>query len=298
MNRCTPTIHPRRRFLAAGLALLGLALPGAALRGDGLVDPAAMPGTLKEVRFDQRIGEKLPLDARLRDESGQEVELGRYFQDRPVVLAFVYYECPMLCSLVLEGVAKSLAVIRLEAGSDYDLVAISIDPEETPELARAVKAETMARYGSIATGRSTVDEGWHFLTGEAAEVRRIADAAGFHYAYVPEKDEWAHAGGIIVATPDGTLAQYYYGFEYPPKDVRLALVEASGGELGSVVDQVLLYCFRYDPALGKYTAVITRVLRLAGVVFLVALGLFLWLMLRHERLAAPTAQPKSTLGAA
>ena len=258
--------------------------------GKGVVAPQDMPGPLKEVGFDQRLGEKLPLDAAFVDETGDDVTLGDYFGDKPVVLAFVYYDCPMLCPMVLNGVAKTLGVLKFDADKDFDVVAISIDPRETPYMAAGQKRATIQRYG-----REDTAGGWHFLTGTQESIERVTEAAGFRYAYVEENDEWAHASGMVVATPGGTLAQYFYGLDFSPKDVRLSLVEASEGQIGSVVDQILLYCFRYDPELGKYTAVVTRILRLAGVVFLLVLGSFIWIMLRRDRLAA---RRPSTVGAA
>ncbi len=274
----SPGLQPRVAWLAAVALALTLALPSF---GDGIVDPQDMPGPLKEVGFDQRLGDKLPLDAPFTDEQGRSVTLGDVFGERPVVLAFVYYDCPMLCPMVMNGVAKTLGVLAFDAGQEFDVVAISIDPEETPEMAAGIKASTLKRYG-----REETAAGWHFLTGSPESVRRVTEAAGFRYTWVEEAKEFAHASGMIVATPDGTLAQYFYGLDFAPKDVRLALVESSAGTVGNVVDQILLYCFRYDPQLGKYTAVVTRVLRLAGLVFLAVLGTFLWIMLRRDRAAA------------
>ena len=293
---------------------LALALPAF---GDGVVDPRDMPGPLKEVGFDQHLGDGLPLDAAFTDEQGRAVTLGDYFGERPVVLAFVYYDCPMLCPMMLDGVAKTLGVLTFDAGREFDVVAISIDPAETPQMAAGRKNATVKRYG-----REQTAGGWHFLTGTPESIRRVTEAAGFRYTYVEEnqatpeggqrnvppeggqrnvppeggqrnvppeggkRNEWAHASGMIVATPDGTLSQYFYGLDFSPKNVRLALVEASAGTVGTVVDQILLYCFRYDPQLGKYTAVVTRILRLAGVAFLAVLGTFLWIMWRRDRIAA------------
>ncbi len=264
--------------------LLLLAAPALG-QGANLVEPSAMPGPLKDVGFEQRIGDPLPLDAAFVDELGREVTLGDYFTgERPVVLAFVYYDCPMLCSLIMSGVAKSLSVLELETGEDFDVVALSFAPGETPAMAREAKAEALERYGKATAA------GWHFLSspdGDEEAIRRVADAAGFGYTWVPGTEdragEYAHAAGIVVVTPEGQLAKYFYGIEYPPRDVRLALVEASAGRLGTAVDQLLLYCFRYDPTLGKYTAAITRILRLTGVAFCLALGTFLWVNFRRER---------------
>lgn len=258
--------------------------------GSGLVDPQDMPGTLKEVAFDQHLGETLPLDVPLVDDHGREVVLGDYFGDKPVILAFVYYDCPMLCTMVMHGIAKSVGVLSFDAGKEFDVVAISIDPSETPEMAAAMKSDTVNRYGRPATA-----DGWHFLTGPEESIRRLTEAAGFSYAFVPENGEFAHASGMIVATPEGTLAQYFYGIDYQPRHVRLALVEASANQIGGLVDQLLLYCFRYDPKLGKYTAVVTRILRITGAVFVLGLSLFIFLMWRREQAAA--RRTASTLGA-
>jgi protein SCO1/2 len=211
------------------------------------------------------------------------------------VLALVYYDCPMLCSLIMTGVAKTLSVLELKTGKDFDVVAVSFAPGETPAMAREAKAAALERYGKATA------EGWHFLSspdGDEEAIRRVAAAAGFAYTWVPGSDdrvgEYAHAAGIMVVTPEGQLAKYFYGIEYPPRDLRLALVEASEGQLGTVVDQLLLYCFRYDPNLGKYTAAVTRILRLAGVVFCLAMGTFLWVSFRRDR----SRRPQPTPGAA
>ncbi|RMH19989.1 MAG: SCO family protein [Acidobacteria bacterium] len=247
-----------------------------------------MPEPLDEVRFDQRLGGPLPLDAVFADEAGREVALQDYFADRPVVLALVYYGCPMLCNLVMDGIAKSLGVISLDPGRDFEVVVVSFDPGETPAMAQQAKAKTLERYG-----RPQTAAGWHFLTGDEATISRLADAVGFRFVYDPASDEYAHASGIVVATPDGVINQYYYGIDYPPKDVRLALVEASERRIGTLVDQLLLYCYRYDPSLGRYTAVAMRAVRLAGVVFVLGLLTFLLVMWRRER-----SVDRETLGAA
>jgi len=278
-----------RAMLRSTSLLLLLASPVLG-QDPNLVDPSAMPGPLKDVGFDQRIGEPLPLDAAFVDELGRRVTLGDYFTgDRPAVLALVYYDCPMLCSLIMAGVAKTLSVLELETGKDFDVIAVSFAPGETPAMAREAKAAALERYGKATAG------GWHFLSarvrpspdgGEEA-IRRVAAAAGFSYTWVPgsgdRTGEYAHAAGIMVVTPEGLLSKYFYGIEYPPRDLRLALVEASAGRLGSVVDQLLLYCFHYDPTLGKYTATVTRILRLAGVAFCLVLGTFLWFSFRRDR---------------
>jgi protein SCO1/2 len=249
-----------------------------------------MPGELKNVSFEQRLGETLPTELEFVDEDGRTVRLGDLFAARPTVLTFVYYECPMLCTLTLNGLAKSLDVVDFDVGDAFDVVVVSIDPGEGPAEATAAKAETVKRYGREATA-----PGWHFLTGDQASITRLAEAAGFNYTYLPESDEYAHTSGILLVTPEGRLSKYFYGIEFPPKDVRLALVEASDDKIGTVVDQVLLYCFRFDPQLGKYTAATMRILRLVGGIFALGLIAFLFTTVRRER--ARSQAPRPTLGA-
>jgi protein SCO1 len=261
------------------LALGALALPGpAAGTGSARAAPQTPAEVLERVGFDQDLGAQIPLDARFVDDAGRPVALSDLVAKRPVVLAFVYYECPMLCTLVLNGLVRALRAIDLEAGRDFDVVAVGIDPDETPALAAAKKATYVETYG-----REGSDAGWHFLTGEEAQIRRVADAAGFRYVYLPDKDQYAHASGILVLTPQGVAARYFYGVEFPPRDLRLGLVEASGGRVGSAVDQVLLFCFHYDPTTGRYGFAIMSTLRLLGVGIVVALVLFILLSIRRER---------------
>ena len=257
-----------------------------------LVEPERMPGPLKEVRIEQHLGDTLPLDLPFVNEDGKPVRLGDYFQgEKPVILAFVYFECPMLCSLILNGLATSLDVLKLTPGEEFDVVAISIDPDETAAMAGEAETSTLQRYG-----RPETAAGWHFLTGKEADIEKVAGAAGFGYEYLPSTDEYAHASGIMIVTPDGQLSQYFYGIEYPPKDVRLALVEASANQIGSLVDQILLYCYRYDPQVGRYTAVTMRILRITGAVFVLGMILFVWIAIRKDRSANDAES--HTLGAA
>ena len=235
------------------------------------------PEILKEIGIDQRLNEMLPLDVPLRDEAGRPVRLGDYFGRRPVILALVYYNCPMLCTQVLNGLVGALNVMSLDAGRDFDVVAVSFDARETPAMAAAKKDAYLSRYK-----RRNAAAGWHFLTGDAASIERLTKAAGFRFRYDKDRDQFAHASAVMVATPDGRLARYFYGIEYPPRDLRLGLVEASAGRIGTPVDQVLLYCFHYDPASGKYGAVIVNIIRLAGAATLVVLGLSLWMMSRRR----------------
>jgi protein SCO1/2 len=231
-----------------------------------------------DVGIDQRLGEALPLDARFLDEQGRELPLVELFGERPVILALVYYECPMLCTLVLKGLCAALADVSLAPGVDYDVVAVSIDPGETPELARAARDAFAARLGGAEAAR-----GLHFLCGAEPEIARLAGAAGFRYAYDPATDQYAHAAGVMVVTPEGRLARYFYGIDYPPRDLRLALVEASAGRIGSLVDQVLLLCLHYDPATGRYGLAVQNALRLGGGATVLLLGGFVVRSLLADR---------------
>jgi protein SCO1/2 len=243
----------------------------------GMVRADEKPALLKDIGIDQRLNALLPLDLPLRDESGRTVRLGDYFGRRPVILALVYYNCPMLCTQVLNGLVGALNVMSLDAGRDFDVVAVSFDARETPAMAAAKKDAYLSRYK-----RPNAAAGWHFLTADAASIERLTKAAGFRFRYDRERDQFAHASAIMVATPDGRLARYFYGIEYAPRDLRLGLVEASAGRVGTPVDQILLYCFHYDPASGKYGAVIVNIIRLAGAATLVLLGLSLWMMSRRR----------------
>lgn len=283
----------RRRTSALLCGCLALTLwAGGATANPSLVEPKDMPGPLKEVRIEQHLGEQLPLEVPFVDQDGRPVKLGDYFGgERPVILAFVYFECPMLCSLILNGLATSLDVLKFNPGQEFDVVAISVDHDETSGMAGESKASTLQRYG-----RPETADGWHFLTGDEADIRRVADAAGFGFEYLPSTDEYAHASGIMIVTPEGQLSQYFYGIEYPPKDVRLALVEASSNQIGSLVDQILLYCYRYDPQVGRYTALTMRILRITGAVFVLGMVIFVWIAIRRDRSANDAES--HTLGAA
>ena len=248
----------------------------------------AMPALMQEIGLDQKLNEQLPLSLRFRDEQGRDVALGDYFGERPVILALVYYECPMLCTQVLNGLTGALKVMNLEVGRDFDVVAVSFDPDETPELARAKKAAYVERYGREASA-----PGWHFLTGHEREISALTRAVGFRYAYNADVDQYAHASGVMVLTPEGRLSHYFYGIEYPPRDLRLAIVESSERRIGSPVDQLLLACFHYDPASGKYSLAIMRLIRVAGVVTLVAIGGTIVLLRRRDRQGPRPGSPRA-----
>lgn len=227
------------------------------------------PGPLEDVGIQQHLGTNLPLDTVFRDEDGKEVRLGEYFgpDKKPAVLALAYLECPMLCTLVLNGMVKALRPLSFTAGDEYDVIVISIDPKDTPELARAKKTNYLDSYGRKGDG-----SGFHFLTGEETSIRTVADAIGFRYRYMPDSGEFAHAAAIYVATPVGQLSRYFFGVEFSSRDLRLALVEAADNKIGNVVDQLMLFCYRYDPAAGKYSAQALAIVRLAGIATVLSLA--------------------------
>ncbi len=237
-----------------------------------------IPDQLRGVAIDQRLNEQIPLDLAFRDESGNRVALRQYFRQKPVVLAFVYYTCPMLCTEVLNGLLRAMRAVTLDAGRDYEVVTVSIDPRDTPELAAAKKASYVQKYG-----RASGAAGWHFLTGEKSSVRALAATAGFRFKWDERSGQFAHASGIMVLTPGGRLSRYLYGLEYAPRDLRLGLVEASAGRIGSPVDQLLLYCFHYDPGKGRYSLTIMNIVRLSGIVTVALLLGFIAVTLRRDR---------------
>jgi protein SCO1/2 len=237
------------------------------------------PTIFREIGFDQKLGEKVPLDVPFRDETGRAVRLGDYFSaGRPVVLNLVYFDCPMLCTVTLAGMASALKEMSFDAGKEFEVVTISFDPKEGPEQAAAKKAQFMARYK-----RPQAEKGWHFLTGEVGAVQRITKAVGFRYVWDQASRQFAHPAGTVVLTSEGTIARYMFGVEYAPRDLRLAVVEASANRIASPVDQILLACYRYDPATGRYSASIMRILRLAAVLTVVGLAAFVAVNLRRER---------------
>ncbi|MGH9956014.1 MAG: SCO family protein [Pyrinomonadaceae bacterium] len=230
---------------------------------------SGLPKALQEVGIDQKLNSQLPLDLIFRNENGEVVKLGNYFGKKPVVLALVYYECPMLCTQVLNGMVSAFKVLAFKPGEEFDVVTVSFDPRETSTLA-AAKKKTYIGYLPEAK-RLPATNGWHFLTGDQDSIRRLTETVGFHYTFDEATNQFAHASAIMVATPEGKLARYFYGIEYSPKDLRLGLVEASQNKIGSTVDQLLLYCYHYDPATGKYGAVVMNMIRLGGVATLIVM---------------------------
>jgi protein SCO1/2 len=262
---------------ASTAAVLAMVLVANAARAD--IAPAERPDDLiARVDVVQKLGTELPLDTRLSDEQGNEVALRSFFGTRPVVLALVYYECPMLCTLVLNGLLRAVKTLDFSAGKEFDVVVLSFDPRETAELARAKKAHYVEAYG-----RPGTEQGWHFLTGDEASIRAVTESVGFRYAYDTERGQFAHAAAIYVATPQGKLARYLFGVEYAPRDVQLALVEAAGRKIGTIADKLLLLCYHYDPSTGRYSSAAIGAVRAAGVATLVALVAAFLALRRRER---------------
>ena len=238
----------------------------------------APPG-LEGVGIDQRLNEQVPLNLTFKDEQGKTVRLGDYFHEgRPVILNLVYFQCPMLCTEVLNGLTSTLKVMKFVPGKEFEVLTISIDPRETPQLAANKKEMYLKKLGNPEAAK-----GWHFLTGEQSQIAALAAAAGWRYRYDAKLDQFAHAAGIILITPEGKIAQYYYGVEYSAKDMRLGIVEASQNKIGSLADQVLLYCYHYDPRTGRYGATIVNVIRLAGLTTVIVLGGFIVVLFRKEK---------------
>jgi protein SCO1/2 len=239
-------------------------------------------GVLNDVGIDQKLNDRLPLELQFRDEAGRRVALADYFGRRPVILVFVYYECPMLCTLTLNGLLRDIRAIPFDVGKQFDIVTVSFDPRETPELAARKKLTYIDEYR-----RAGAEAGWHFLTGDQTSIEQLTRAAGFRYKYDPQSQQWAHATALMVVTPDGRLSRYFFGIEYSARDLRLSLVEAANRQIGSPVDQVLLYCYHYDPATGKYGLAIMNILRLGGVATVLALAVSIAWMIRRDGTEKP-----------
>ena len=247
-------------------------------------DYAPEPTVLDSVGVDQKLGEQIPLSLVFRDEAGDGIALGRLFNGRPVIVVPAYYECPMLCTQILNGLLSGLRPLNLNVGEAFDIVTVSFDPGEGPELAAAKKAAYVSGYD-----RPTGEAGWRFLTGDQASISALMDAMGYRYAHDPETDEYVHASAIMILTPDGKLARYLFGVEFAPRDLKLGLLEASQNRIGSPVDAVLLYCFQYNPLTGKYSLAIYRLVRIAGGIMVAGLVAFLIVMLRREKRALQTS---------
>jgi protein SCO1 len=266
--------------IATLLALAAAANPQAVPSNTG---PAAsgLPVTLRNVGFEPPLNGQIPLDANFKDETGRDVRLGNYFGHQPVLLALVYYGCPMLCNQVEQGVVGSLKMLSFNAGRDYQVVFVSFDPREAPDMAAKKKVSTLSHYG-----RPDSAEGWHFLTGTKESIDAVTQAANFRYSFDEKSGIFAHASGIMLLTPDGRISRYFYGVEYPSRDVRLGLVDASAGKIGNPIDHLLLYCFQYDPSTARYSATILRLVRLGGVLTILTIVIG-FLIFRRRDLRAP-----------
>jgi protein SCO1/2 len=271
-----------RGALVLGIGLLLHASTAAAQFVDPLQSIGNRPELLKEVGIDQKLNDSIPLDLAFRDAHGNRVELGEYFGSKPVILTLVYYSCPMLCTQVLNGLNRSLKEIPMEMGRDFRVVTVSIDPTERPILAEAKQVMYAGMYG-----RPGAAEGWHFLTGSEREIKQLANAVGFRYAYDPDSKQFAHASVIMILTPEGKISRYLYGIQYPQRDLRLGLVEASNGKIGSPVDQILLFCYHYDPHTGKYGLLISRIIQLSGLLTVLIGAVFLIFLFRGEHYGLP-----------
>jgi len=275
-------VLPKTIGLVVLAATMAVAQPPSTFMRDAS-KPASQvtPDDLKNIGIDQRLDQQLPLGLQFKDEAGKTVRLGDFFKSgRPVILNLVYYTCPMLCGEELAGLSSALAVLKFTPGNEYEVVTVSINPDDTPEIASAKKKIYIDRMNERLE-KKTDGSGWHFLTGQPAEIQQLADAVGFHYKRDERTGQFIHSAAIMLVTPQGKLAQYYYGVEFSPKDLRLGMIEASRNKIGNLVDQITLYCYHYDPTSGRYGAVITNILRLGGTATLLVLGGFLIVMYRR-----------------
>jgi protein SCO1 len=271
-----------KQFAISIAVLLGVTLlAGAACAqpmSQGIMSPptSVRPPGLKNVGIQQNLNQQIPADLMFTDDLGRKVRLGDYFGQKPLILNLVYFTCPMLCGEELAGLESALRVLKFDVGKEFEVITVSFDPKDTPEAAAKKKEQILQRYK-----RPGAERGWHFLVGQQESIDAITKAAGFQYDYIPKTGQFAHSTAIMVLTPQGKIAQYYYGIDYPPKDLRLGLVDASHEKIGTVVDELLLYCYHYDPEKGKYSATVMRILRLMGVATLLCLGTLLFVMIRR-----------------
>lgn len=263
--------RPPKTLLAAAIALAFFA---AAAYADNSGTAPRLPG---KVDFEQKLNAQIPLNLTFHDETGQAVRLGQLFRGKPVLLNFMYYRCPMLCSLAMDGMTRSLTDLRFTVGDQFDVINVSMDPTDTPVEAAGEKKMYVTRYGRLDSVH-----GWHFLTGDQPSIKQLADAVGFHYVYLPEVKQYAHATGLIFLTPSGKVSHYLFGIAYDPRDVRLSLVQASGEKIGSLTDTLLLLCCQYDPTTGKYTRVTMNFVRAGGLATVLAIGGFIGIMIRRD----------------
>jgi protein SCO1 len=267
--------------VAGGLALQ--ARPVAAQLSDPMQSIGVRPDLLKDVGIDQKLNQQVPLDLTFRDETGKTVQLSQYFGQKPVLLSLVYFNCPMLCTQVLNGMEASMKGLPMDAGNEFNAISVSIDPSDKPVLAAVKQQMYVGMYG-----RPNGAQGWHFLTGDEDQIKKLADAVGFRYAYDPDSKQFAHASAIMVLTPDGKLSKYFYGIQYSPRDLRLGLVEASARKIGTPVDSILLFCYHYDPHTGKYGLLISRLIQIGGLLTVLGIGATMLILFRRERYSLPS----------
>jgi protein SCO1/2 len=261
------------------LAFTLLAASASAQMNNGIMAPPAntRPARLENVGIEQHLNAQVPPDLTFLDDAGKTVKLGDYFGHKPLILNLVYYNCTMLCGEALAGLASAMRLVKFNVGNEFDVITVSFDPRETPEMAAAKKKDYVGRYG-----RANAATGWHFLTGQADSINALTKVVGFQYQYDPKSNQYAHATAIMVLTPQGRISRYFYGVDFPPKDLRMGLVEASQGKIGNAVDAVLLYCYHYDPETGKYGAMVANILRLAAAATILILGIFLFILWRLD----------------
>jgi protein SCO1 len=263
---------PKKGILLVVMLGLACLLPQSDARAQQTVG-----GVVSQVGFDQKLGIQLPLDLRFHDDTGRDLRLGELFGRRPVILAPVYFRCPLLCNQLLNGLTRSLKPVSLAAGQDFDVIAFSINPAETPDLAGPKKRAYLEQYD-----RPGSANGWHFLVGDQPAISALTEAIGFRYTFNPQTELYAHAAGVVIVTPEGRIARYFYGIDFPPKELESELTRARAGQIGNPIGRLLLLCYDYDAATGKYTLSIMRLLRVAGTATAVALGAFVCLMFRRE----------------
>jgi protein SCO1/2 len=268
--------------ISTARALLAVATLAASAWGqmnNGVMSPPAnsRPPRLENVGIEQHLNAQVPPDLTFRDDTGKFVKVGDYYGHKPLILNLVYYNCTMLCGEALAGLASAMRLVKFDVGNEFDVITVSFDPRETPEMAAAKKIDYVKRYG-----RAKASAGWHFLTGQPDSINALTKVVGFQYQYDPKSNQYAHATAIMVLTPQGRISRYFYGVDFPPKDLRMGLVEASQGKIGNAVDAVLLYCYHYDPETGKYGAMVANILRLAAAATILIMGIFLFILWRLD----------------
>jgi protein SCO1 len=263
-----------------------LVVSASAQMNNGVMSPPAnaRPPRLENVGIEQHLDTQVPADLAFRDDTGATVKLGDYFGRKPLILNLVYYNCTMLCGEALAGLASAMRLVKFDVGNQFDVITVSFDPRETPEMAAAKKKDYLGRYG-----RPNAAAGWHFLTGQPDSINALTKAVGFQYQYDAKTNQYAHATAILVLTPQGRISRYFYGVDFPPKDLRMGLVEASQGKIGNAVDAVLLYCYHYNPETGKYGAIVANILRLAAAATVLLLGGLIFVLWRLDRAATQKA---------